>query len=91
MSIYGVNGENDIECRFLLLPSLTSISLSDRPARLPSTATENAPERDQLIAQLAGEGKSNEEIAIAVGLSERQVTRILYRLGFRRGRGRPAK
>lgn len=50
-----------------------------------------APERDQLIAQLAGEGKSNEEIAIAVGLSERQVTRILYRLGFRRGRGRPAK
>lgn len=50
-----------------------------------------APERDQLIAQLAGEGKTNEEIGAATGLGERQVTRILYRLGFRRPRGRPAK
>lgn len=55
------------------------------------TCGQAAPERDQLIAQMAGEGKGNEEIGEATGLSERQVTRILTRLGYRRGRGRPAK
>ena len=50
-----------------------------------------APERDQLIAQRVGEGRPLREIGEAVGLSERQVTRIAQRAGIRRGRGRPAK
>ena len=50
-----------------------------------------APERDQLIAQLVGEGRPLREIGEAVGLSERQVTRIAQRAGIRRPRGRPAK
>lgn len=49
-----------------------------------------APERDQLIAQMVGERRPLREIGEAVGLSERQVTRIAQRAGIRRPRGRPA-
>lgn len=55
------------------------------------TCGQAAPERDQIVASMVGEGRPLREIGEAVGLSERQVTRIAQRAGIRRGRGRPAK
>lgn len=55
------------------------------------TCGQAAPERDQLIMQMVGDGKSNEEIGDALGLTPNHVTKEARRLGIRRPRGRPAK